>query len=444
MPNLLEGTNYPLTRLSRDYNLMNSLYRGSWIIRKVIDSIPEDALKNWYELNSQITPEAIDQFKKVEKRTKTKAKILEAWKWGRLYGGAAAVMMIEGHEDMLSEPLDLDSVMPDSYKGLLVLDRWSGITPSGEYIEDINDPDFGLPQHYQITTRFNSAYNIHSSRVLRFIGRDLPYWEKQAEIMWGMSEVEVVFDELKKRDNTSWNIAHLIFLANIRVLKQAQLAQMLSTGNSAVQQKLFDTLSAQNQIMSNMGMLVLNKDDDYEQHQISAFTGLSDVLNTFMLDMCGATEIPATRLFGRSPAGLNSTGDSDDRNYIDSLEKKRTSQVDPQIEKLLPVMAMSTWGQVPDDLDITWAPIMTVTADKLAELAKGKAESIVSVYNSGLISQKIGMQELKQQADETNMFSNITDEDIAAADAEVKTKGELPGLLPGFGAGPDKPEESIK
>ena len=30
MPSLTGGASYPLTRLSRDYNLMNSLYRSNW------------------------------------------------------------------------------------------------------------------------------------------------------------------------------------------------------------------------------------------------------------------------------------------------------------------------------------------------------------------------------------------------------------------------------
>ena len=47
----------------------------------------------------------------------------------------------------------------------------------------------------------------------------MPVWEKQVEQNWGISEVEVMYEELKKRDNTSWNIASLIFRANIVALK---------------------------------------------------------------------------------------------------------------------------------------------------------------------------------------------------------------------------------
>lgn len=43
--------------------------------------------------------------------------------WGRLYGGAAGVILIKGHNDM-SRPLELDAVMPGSFLGHFI--SWTG------------------------------------------------------------------------------------------------------------------------------------------------------------------------------------------------------------------------------------------------------------------------------------------------------------------------------
>lgn len=432
-PNLLEGTEYPLTRLTRQYNLMNSLYRSHWIVRKIIDTIPEDMCKNWYELQCQVSPEALDLFHKMERKTKVKSTILQGLKWGRLYGGAAGIMIIDGHNDYLDQPLDLDYVMPGSFKRILILDRWSGISPGASLVEDISDPDFGLPDMYQVTTETAKTFDVHHSRVLRFTGRDLPQWEKIAEMYWGVSEIEVVYDELKKRDNTSWNIASLIFMANIRVLKMADYGEMLALGNSAVQQKLYNTLAAQNHILSNMGLQIMGKDDDFQTKQMTGFNGLADMYECFMMDISGACEIPVTRLFGRSPAGLNATGESDDQIYEGTIEQKQEAYLRPVLDKLLPAMCMSTWGEVPSDLDHKFNPFRTLDNKEMADLAKNKTDSVIQVYNAGLVSQRVAMKELRQMSDETGMWSNITDEDIEAADVTLQTKGEVPGgILPGF------------
>lgn len=66
------------------------------------------------------------------------------------------------------------------------------------------------------------------------------------------------------------------------------------------------------------------------------------------LDLSGASRIPVTKLFGRSPAGMNATGESDLRNYYDYVDTLREAKLRPILEKLLPVLAMSAWGAVPD------------------------------------------------------------------------------------------------
>lgn len=420
-PNLNEGADYPLTRMSQNYNLFTSLYRSSWIVRKIVDVFPSDMVKNWIKFNSSLDPEKISKINSVIRKTKTKEKIKEGLRWARLYGGAAGLILIDGDED-LSEPLDYDAIMLDDYKGLLIFDRWNGIYPDIELEDDISDEEYGYPKYYSISlSEANSnlmlSYNkqdlvkVHHSRIVRFNGRDLPLWERQAEMFWGESEIEIVFEELKKRDNTSANIASLIFLANIRVLKMNDLGQLLGASTQKAQENLYKVLQAQNQLMSNMGIYVMDKDDDFGSEQYS-FGGLNDIYESFMLDIAGACEMPVTKLFGREPAGFNSTGESDLTQYYDTLEEKQETYLQPIIDKLLPIIFMSTLGAIPEDLDWEFNPCMNVNSKDLADLAQSMASPIFEAFNAGLITKEIALKELKQQNEKTGMWSNITDEDI--------------------------------
>lgn len=418
-PNILEGTQYPITRLTKNYNLMNSLYRDSWVIRRVIDTTAQDMYKNWIQITSSITPEEIKKIEKTIRVTRTRSAMLAATKWGRLYGGAAAIMLIDGQEDQLAEPLDLNSIMPGDYKGLLVLDRWSGIYPGPDLVKDLDSPDYGLPEYYQIKTETGDQTRVHHSRVIRFCGPELPYWEKMAEVYWGASIVEQVFDELKKRDNTSWNIAQLIFLSNVRVLKMSDLGQLLSSINQKSKQALYTTLQAQNTLMSNMGIYVMDKEDEFQNFQYS-FSGVSDVYELFMLDIAGAAETPATKLFGRSPAGMNSTGEGEERNYNSTVEQRQESDMRPQLEKLLPVIHMSALGYVPEDLDFIFNPVETPSQKDKADLIWRNVDAINNSYSSGIITQQIALKELKQVGEPLGIFTNITDEDIEKASDEFQ------------------------
>jgi phage-related protein (TIGR01555 family) len=430
--NLLATTQYPLTRLTRDYNLMTALYRNSWITKKIINTVADDMCKNWFSITAELTPEQTDRYNKLEQRTHVKEKILETIYWGRLYGGAGAVMLIKGHEEILDEPLDLDDVMPNSFKGLMVLDRWSGIFPGTELITDIEDPEFGMPLYYEIRDLVQEKIltKVHCSRILRFIGRPLPFWEDQTEMHWGASEMEHVFEEMAKHDNTSWNIAALVFQANVLVNKVNGLDQVFGSTDPEMQMQLYNLKTAQNQMRNNNAMMVIGDKDSLETLQYT-FSGLDKILEIQMYDVAGAAEIPVTRLFGRSPSGMNATGESDEQYYYDGIGSKQEKVLRPQINKYLPVAFMSEFGFVPDDLNHQYNPMQTPTQEKIAELVGKKVECITKAYVSGLLSQKMGLKELHELSYTTNMFSSITDEDIEAADNSMDN-GEIERLNSGF------------
>ncbi len=429
-PSLLEGTAYPLTRLTYQYWLLQSLYRNHWLVRKVIDSVPEDMLKNWIEVVTELDPKHLDKFNEVLRVTGTQSRILRGMEWGRLFGGAGAVIIIEGDEGRLAEPLVPEEVPLGSYKGLITFDRWSGITPLPEINNDINDPvGYGLPRAYRVTTEQADSFEIHSSRVLRFIGRDVPYWEKQAEMRWGISEVEVFFEELRKRDNTSWNLANLIFRANIFAIRQPDLASMLSGlgASQANQQRFSAALEAMNHTMSNQGLLILPEKGSAENHSYS-FGGLGEVYMHFKEDICAATGYPYSRLFGKPSGGLGTTNEGDEHVYYDSIGQKQKSELDPNLRQLLPVVAVSTWGKVPKDFSWNYRPVRSLTNEEQADLTDKKTKPILDVFNAGGFGRKTLLQELQQLADETGAFSNITDEMIEEADDAVITPAESMGM----------------
>lgn len=43
---LLQATEYPLTRMTQNYQLLTSLYRGNWIVQNIVATIPNDMIRN--------------------------------------------------------------------------------------------------------------------------------------------------------------------------------------------------------------------------------------------------------------------------------------------------------------------------------------------------------------------------------------------------------------
>jgi phage-related protein (TIGR01555 family) len=424
---LPEATEYVLDRLSNNYWLLVTLYRNHWISRRIVDLPAQDMTRAWPKITCDLPPDDIMKFDRTVQRTYTPNQIRTALKWARLYGGAGALMALKGHEDILDEPLELDDITPGSYMGLIPFDRWVGITPSGFALDDYTRPqDWGLPDYYNCNSPDSAdSFKVHSSRIIRFQGPDVPTPEKQAQIYWGISVLEPTYEDLRKRDNASWAMLNLMMRANIIARIEPSMEQMLSgLGSSQQAVKQFNArMEAQNFLLSNQSMMIMGKDSKLESVQYT-FGGLADVYSQFQMDVAGAAEIPVTRLFGRTVTGLGQSNDADERYYEEKIAQDQNSELRPQLDKLYPVIMMSVLGEVPDDLDYTFPSVRVLTEEEKADMVEKASAPILAAYNSGVISQKTVLKELKQLSDVTNIFSNITDEDIENAEDEPVLPGE--------------------
>lgn len=426
-PSLVEATEYELIRWTNNYWLMITLFRNHWISRRICEKPAQDMCKAWPTIqSSELKPEAIDDFQRTLRRTFTPLRVQEAIMWARLFGGAGALMVIDGHEGMLDKPLRLDDINPGTYKGLIVFDRWSGITPTDEINTDINTPvDFNLPLYYEVRSLEGESFRVHSSRILRFSGPRVPNPEHQAQMYWGISELEIAYEEIRKRDNASWAILSLMFRANIIAQKNPMLAQMLSglgaTGKGA--NSYYQTMQAQNELLSNQSMLLLGQDGEMQNFSYS-FGGIAEVQAQFQMDVAGAARMPVSILFGRTVTGLGQSNEGEIRLYEQEIGQKQNEEMRPQLDKLYPVICMSEFGEVPDDLDMTFPAVRVLTEEEKGKLASDKITAILEPFGAGVTSQQLTLRELKAQSLETGIFSNIDDAMINVADAEANP-GEM-------------------
>ena len=413
----LEATEYPLTRMTDNYALLNSLYRDNWIVQNVVGIIPDDMCRKWFTLSGEADPERLRLLEQVQADTGLRETVNEGLRWGRLYGGAVGLMMLRGQEGMLDQPLDLDAILPGTFEGLYILDRWSGVSPEASLVYDGRGRM--VPEFYRVTDGGGiPAARIHHSRVIRFLGRELPYLEKIAAQYWGESEVEALYQDVVKHNNVSANMAALTFRANVDTMEIQNLDQLFSIASGEMQRRFWNTMQAQSVVQSNFGTRLVNKGDQIHNTQYT-FTGLRDVHEAMCLDLSGASRIPMTKLFGRSPAGMNATGESDLQNYWDYIDGLRENQLRPILQRLLPVLAMSAWGEVPEGLGVAFPPLWTPTAKELAEIVEKKAAAIRDTFQAGLLRADTAMRELKRLSDETGLFGGITDEEIEAAEGKT-------------------------
>jgi phage-related protein (TIGR01555 family) len=417
----INGIRYGNSFLSRQRKILDNMFRTSWVVNKTVVVVAEDMTKRGIEIEASWDADKLKIFKRMIVRQNIFYALQSAIQWSRLYGGAVAFMMIDGQD--ASTPLNMDTIASGQFKGLRVFDRWS-VDPDLNNIIAEYGPDYGKPEYYTVNVSGpDFGKRIHHSRVLLFTGLELPEEEALSEMGWGGSIVETMHDRLVAFDSTTLGASQLVYRAYIRTIKINKFREVLAKGGAA-EEALMRQMNLIRKMQVNEGLTLLDSEDDFVPHQYT-FAGLNDVLLSFGEQLAGATGIPLVRLFGQSPAGLNSTGESDLRTYYDTVKASQEIDLRQPILKICDVMSRSVFGEpLPDDFWFEFAPLWELSDMEKADIASKDTVSITAAYDMGLISRSTALKELKASGAITGRWDKITDEEIEEEE-NAPPSGEL-------------------
>jgi len=436
--NPLSSAGYGFNPITRVRTTLEWIHRGSWLGGIVTDSIADDMTRAGVDLKGGLDPADMTDLHAQATRLQIWGKLNETAKWARLYGGCIAVLLIEGQDP--STPLRPETVGKDQFKGLAVLDRWM-VEPTLNNLVTELGPELGRPKFYLVRTDgpVLPRAKIHYSRCIRLVGIELPYWQRVQENLWGISVLERLYDRMIAFDSATTGAAQLVYKAYLRTYKIKGLRQILAAGGPALT-GLLKMVEFMRMTQSNEGVTLLDTDDEFEVMQHSAFSGLSDVLGNFEEQLAGATGIPLVRMFGQSPKGF-STGDTDLRNYYDSIGPKQENELHVGVELIYRVLARSSGlMELPDDFDVKFRPLWQMTDAEKADVFTKVVSGVVQAQEAMLMSDRTAMQELRQSSEATGIGTNITDEDIErASDVPEPPEPEL-GAEGGGAGGADQPQ----
>lgn len=409
--------------ISRNRTLLEAAYRTSWICGMAVDAVAEDMTREGVTFAADVSPDEAETLETALVDLRIWDELRDTAKWARLYGGALAVMLIDGHD--FSTPLDDSRVVKGQFKGLLVLDRWMVQPTLNDLVTELG-PELGMPKFYDVLADAPALMGkrVHHSRVIRIDGVQLPHWQKRAENGWGQSVLERLWDRLLSFDSTTQGAAQLVYKAHLRTLSIEGLRELIAMGGKPYEAML-QQIQLIRQYQSNEGMTLLDAKDKFEAHSYT-FSGLDAVLLQFGQQISGALQIPLVRLFGQSPAGLNSSGESDLRTYYDKVSQQQDTQLRPGLSRLFRVLHQSALGREPGKgFAFEFRPLWQLSDVERSTVANNVTAAIVAADGAGIVDRSTALKEMRHAAKVTGLWSHITDEQITEAENEPPPAPEL-------------------
>lgn len=360
-----------------DDSQVMAAYRSNWLMRRIVNTPAFDMTRAWRDW--QGGADEIEALEAEEKRLQIREKVQHAIRLGRL-GGGALILGIRNSPpanpmpETLSEG-DLLYVHPVPRSKLSV----------GAVVTDPEDADFGQPASFGLRSPGGEDVPVHRDKVIifkgEFTGGGVTGGANQSADYWGDSIIVSVNEAVTNATVAMNEFAGLIAEAKIDVFKIPDLMSLVGTPD--YEARFMRRMELAQVGKSTHRALIMDAAETWEQRQI-AWSGMREVIQTYLGIVAGACDIPATRLLGKSPDGMNSTGDGDQGNYDQMISSRQDADLRPAMEKLDVALIPSALGKVPDEVGFTFAPLSVLGEKDAAEVESKEAETLVKLTGTGL------------------------------------------------------------
>ena len=310
-------------------------YMENGLFATIIDEPAEEAVKHGYDFSLNDTD--VEEFISDElDRLDWEDKAATAIKWARLYGGAVIVMLVDDGCD-IDEPLDWDCV--EAVEELRVYER-AIVEPDQTSLYSYNPEKvrrrgskFQEPEFYWINSQYG-RFRVHESRCLIFRNGKLPETGFYSVYQFfGIPEHLRIQHALRETVLSHSFSVRMLERCVQAVHKMKNLSNMLLTPDG--EDKVLKRMELIDLARSILSSIVIDSEGEEYDFKSMPLAGVKDIIDSTCNMLSAVTHIPQTILFGRSPAGENSTGESDMENYYNYVGKIQKMMLKKNLRVLL-------------------------------------------------------------------------------------------------------------
>jgi phage-related protein (TIGR01555 family) len=355
---------------------LHNLWMGEGLAKKIVSVVADDMTRNWFSVSED--PDG--KIQKELKRLNSETLVNEAIKWARLFRGSLIVMGANDGRD-LEEPLAMKNVKTIDWLKVYPAPRIQILQT--DIVTDPSSPWFEDVEIYPVQKLNGDYFKVHHSRCLVFRGDPVPHISSGTidfqTLYWGSSILQAVWDRLRNYSQIEHSVANLMLEVIIGVYKLSGLAEILAEGDVDAVYNRLEIINASKSLINGV---LLGENEDFLRNTAN-LTGIPETIDRFMMNLSAVAEIPVTRLFGRSPAGENATGEGDLRTYYDMVDSKQNTWLKPPLQYLVKIISGYVKGEAEPGIDFN--PVWEPTQKETIEMRDKQSQTDERYINTGVL-----------------------------------------------------------
>lgn len=338
-----------------------------------------------------------------------------------LFGRGQISINLKNADDSLPLVLAPQTIEKGSLQSFKTIEAmWT--TPNAYNAIDPTAPDFYKPRSW-----FVLGKQVHATRLLTIITREMPDMLKPAYNFGGMSISQLAQDYVDNWRRTRQAVSDLVdkFSQTILATNMGQVLQGSCDGSD-----LFARVDFYTATRSNRGMAVIDKDSEEIVQVNTPLSGLSDLQSQALEQMCVVSKIPAMILTGISPSGLNASSEGEIRAFYDWISSQQEAYLLKPLDTCIKVLMLNLWGEIDETITFKFKPLWQTSPKEQSEIRVNNANALGTLSDRGFISQEEGRAVLA--ADPDSGFAGIDIEEVP----EMPMEEGVGGGFGGFGVDP--------
>nr|DAN50181.1 MAG TPA: Portal [Caudoviricetes sp.] len=383
---------FGMPRLMSDQEA-DDLFTFNGIANKIITEPANEAVRTGFDLkNGDAVIDQNEQLCSVFEDLKGQKRMAEALMWDRLYGGCAVLMVIDDG-GTLEDPLNEANIR--KIERLQVFEAPDVTYQDSCLYGDPSDPAYGKPQFYTLVNYQGQSLLVHESRLLLFRGAVISNRRRRMRNGWGGRVFDRIAQELTNYNSSLSLSLMAISRLSQGILKFSGMESLLQ--NDFGEEQVRKRLQLIDMARHMMNTIAIDTADEYDQKNMT-IAGLKDIIQEFELALSAVTNIPATVLFGRSPAGMNATGKADFEAYYNMVSRIQQRTLRPALLRLFDIISKAKEYPftLPTSYTIAFKPLWNPTEKEIAEAANIRAQAKEHEANAARSYMDIGALDISE------------------------------------------------
>lgn len=305
------------------------------------------------------------------------------------------------------------------------------------YPSNYNATDPLKPDWFKPDIWYCMGKEIHRTRLITFIGRDVPDLLKPAYAFGGLSLTQMAKPYVDNWLDTRQAIADLINNFSKNGVKTNLMKALMPGGDSddtsieGATSELLRRIDLYTQYADNRGIMLLDKDgEEFFQHNTPLGT-LDQLQAQSQEHLCSVTGIPVVVLLGLTPHGLNASSDGEIRAFEDWIAAYQRHLFGTGLKTVIDIAMISKWGAIDEDIGFEFVPLHTMDEKEEEDIQKSRADRDGGFVDHGVLDPLEVRRRLAN--DPKSGYNDIDVEDVPEPPDMGEMGGEPGGAPPGGG-----------